>query len=83
MRQFCEVCREGLREYDLFARYGGEEFALVLPESGAEQAEAVAESYASPLLAKISNTIITAAISLPVLACSPWPLLRNLTARTI
>lgn len=43
LRQFCEVCRGELREYDLFARYGGEEFALVLPETGAEQAEAVAE----------------------------------------
>ncbi len=43
LRQFCDVCRAELREYDLFARYGGEEFALVLPETGSEEAEEVAE----------------------------------------
>ena len=32
-----------LREHDLLARYGGEEFAVILPESGASAAEAVAE----------------------------------------
>lgn len=43
LRQFCDVCRAELREYDLFARYGGEEFALVLPETDIKEAEAVAE----------------------------------------
>ncbi len=43
LRQFCDVCRADLREYDLFSRYGGEEFALVLPETGIEEAETVAE----------------------------------------
>jgi two-component system cell cycle response regulator len=47
LRQFCEVCRGMLREYDLFARYGGEEFALVLPETAVEDAELVAEKIRS------------------------------------
>jgi diguanylate cyclase (GGDEF)-like protein len=47
LRQFCCVCRDVLREYDLFARYGGEEFALVLPETDVQEAELVAEKIRS------------------------------------
>ena len=43
LRQFSEIARESLREYDLFARYGGEEFTMVLPETNAVDAEIVAE----------------------------------------
>jgi len=43
LRQFSDISRDTLREYDLFARYGGEEFVMVLPETTAEEAEIVAE----------------------------------------
>jgi diguanylate cyclase (GGDEF)-like protein len=38
-----ETACAGLRETDCLARYGGEEFAVLLPESGRAEAEAVAE----------------------------------------
>jgi diguanylate cyclase (GGDEF)-like protein len=38
-----DVIRRSARETDVIARFGGDEFALVLPDTGAEGAEAVAE----------------------------------------
>ena len=35
--------RQSIRSFDVCARYGGEEFAVILPETGAEQATVVAE----------------------------------------
>lgn len=37
------ICKESLREADLFARFGGEEFIMLLPNTGEEEARAVAE----------------------------------------
>ena len=37
------VLRETLRAADVAARYGGEEFAILLPQTGAEEAKAIAE----------------------------------------
>ena len=38
-----DVIRRSARETDVIARFGGDEFALVLPDTGSEGAEAVAE----------------------------------------
>ncbi len=43
LKEFCRVCKEQIREYDLIARYGGEEFVFVLPETEPADAEKVAE----------------------------------------
>lgn len=40
---FAHLCRDSIREIDLFARFGGEEFTLLMPETTLEQARQVTE----------------------------------------
>lgn len=47
LKEFCQVCKECIRENDLIARYGGEEFILVLPETEPNEAKIVAEKLRS------------------------------------
>jgi len=47
LKEFCRVCKENIREYDLIARYGGEEFIFVLPETEPDEALTVAEKLRS------------------------------------
>lgn len=44
LRALAEVVKTRIRRDEVFARYGGEEFAIVLPETGLEGAQALAES---------------------------------------
>jgi diguanylate cyclase (GGDEF)-like protein len=41
--RFSEICLANIREYDILARYGGEEFVILLPQTDADQALALAE----------------------------------------
>ncbi|MDA3957866.1 histidine kinase N-terminal 7TM domain-containing protein [Oceanispirochaeta sp.] len=43
LKAMVRTCQEKLREIDLFARWGGEEFVILLPETGSEAANEVAE----------------------------------------
>ena len=43
LKKFAELCLETLRGMDIIGRVGGEEFAVLLPETGVEQALEVAE----------------------------------------
>ena len=43
LRTVAECMAKNLRPFDLLVRYGGEEFALLLPDTGPEEAGVVAE----------------------------------------
>ncbi|WP_431858036.1 GGDEF domain-containing protein [Azospirillum sp.] len=49
LRAFAAFARDALRQGDLFARYGGEEFCVLLPDTGRDDARAVAERLRSGL----------------------------------
>ena len=38
LKQFAQTCIAAMRQSDLFARFGGEEFAVLLPETGQDEA---------------------------------------------
>ncbi len=43
LQSVAQVLQRELREYDVPARFGGEEFAILLPETGADEAAEIAE----------------------------------------
>lgn len=43
LKTFADACRDTMRSIDVLARMGGEEFAILLPETGLEAAQSVAE----------------------------------------
>lgn len=70
---FVKVAGERLRQHDLFGRLGGEEFAVVLPDIGPDEAEAVARRIrlaveTAPMPADIGPGRITVSIGVAVAA---------------
>ncbi|MFN2470073.1 MAG: diguanylate cyclase [Gaiellaceae bacterium] len=57
LRAVADVFRSQLRHYDVAARFGGEEFALVLPETGTEEAAEIAE--------RIRRAVAAQAVTVP------------------
>lgn len=43
LKQFAAICRRSFRQADCIGRFGGEEFLVILPETGLDEACAIAE----------------------------------------
>ena len=52
LKEFAQILKNNLRQYDILARYGGEEFVIILPETDSESGLAVGEK----LRKEIENT---------------------------
>ncbi|MBI3184729.1 MAG: sensor domain-containing diguanylate cyclase [Myxococcales bacterium] len=50
------VLREKARDTDVVARYGGEEFAIIMPETDAKGAQAIAERIREAVMAEVFQT---------------------------
>lgn len=55
LMKFTEIIRSGIRECDFLSRWGGEEFALILPNTGREEAMIMANR----LRTEVYNTFIS------------------------
>jgi diguanylate cyclase (GGDEF)-like protein/PAS domain S-box-containing protein len=62
LKRLSELCRATLRDVDIVGRIGGEEFAVLLPETGSEQAVQAAER----LRAAIAATHVSLGSGLPL-----------------
>jgi diguanylate cyclase (GGDEF)-like protein/PAS domain S-box-containing protein len=61
LRKMADVCASTLREVDVIGRMGGEEFAILLPETGLDEAFEVAE--------RIRHTLASTAVELDQGGC--------------
>jgi diguanylate cyclase (GGDEF)-like protein len=74
LQGLCKVCKENLREKDLFARFGGEEFIILLPETNLGKAQQIAQRLCriisrTPLMT--SQGEMTTTISVGISTLSP------------
>ena len=58
LRQIVHICRDSLRQGDIFGRYGGEEFAVLLPHTDENGAAAVAERIRSLCASRCFDTLV-------------------------
>ncbi len=62
LKKLAEVCCQTLRDVDIVGRVGGEEFAILLPETGRDEAAEVAER----LREAIANAKVPLPVGLPI-----------------
>ncbi|MFN2455772.1 MAG: GGDEF domain-containing protein [Pyrinomonadaceae bacterium] len=68
-----EVLKQNLRATDVVARIGGDEFAILLPETGAEQAKAVLQKLRERLSAGMRASGWPVTFSVGLLTCADPP----------
>lgn len=56
LKGVARILRETARDTDVVARYGGEEFAIVMPETDAKGAQAIAERIRERVMAEVFQT---------------------------
>ncbi|NLV59296.1 MAG: GGDEF domain-containing protein [Clostridiales bacterium] len=71
LRHFADTIAGQLRNYDLFGRFGGEEFAILLPQTGVQDAQVTAERLraaveASPVYTRGKSSAVGQAIRFTV-----------------
>lgn len=71
LRQVAETVRGALRVTDVVARYGGEEFLVLLPDTDASEAEAVAEKVRQAVAAR--NVVPVGHITVSIGLTAMWP----------
>ncbi|MDQ3882097.1 MAG: diguanylate cyclase [Thermoproteota archaeon] len=68
-----EVVKQNLRATDVVARIGGDEFAVLLPETGAEQALKVVQKLREKLLSEMRTSGWPVTFSVGLLTCADPP----------
>lgn len=72
IRAVASVLRDSLRQHDIPGRYGGEEFSIVLPDTGADGAEVIAERVRRKIEATpLSRSGIRATVSIGIAQLDP------------
>ena len=75
LQQFAQLLQSSVRETETVARYGGEEFALLLPQTGLEQAGFAAERVRAAIEAHTFHSLdgqpIRLTASIGIAACPP------------
>lgn len=75
-----DICVKNVRKVDIFGRYGGDEFILLLPETGLERAQLVAERLRRKIhQIRLENTADTCLISASFgITCAEAGMITNL-----
>ena len=64
--RLADIFRSSCRSIDTAARYGGDEFAIILPETGAKEADAVGRRICERLVQRSRGTLLSVSVGIAV-----------------